>query len=33
MMYLANNIDQMHHSLNEPKKLIFVYNSDQKDHS
>jgi len=28
-MYLVNNIDQIHHLMNEPKKLIFVYNSDR----
>jgi len=30
MMYLVNNIDQIHHLMNEPKKLIFTYISDRR---
>lgn len=30
MMYLIDIIGQMHHLLNEPKKLVFTYNTDQK---
>jgi len=29
-MYLVNNIDQKHHLLNEPTKLIFPYNNDRR---
>jgi len=28
MMYLVYIMGQIHHLLNEPKKLIFAYNSD-----
>jgi hypothetical protein len=31
-MYLVNNIDQIHHLMNEPKKLIFAYNSDWREY-
>jgi len=31
-MYLVNNIDQIHHLMNESKKLIFTYNSDRKEY-
>jgi hypothetical protein len=30
-MYLVYVIDQIHHLMNEPKKLIFAYNSDQRE--
>jgi hypothetical protein len=29
-MYLVYVIDQIHHLMNEPKKLIFAYNYDQR---
>jgi hypothetical protein len=32
-MYLVNNIDQIHHLLNESKKLIFAYNSDRWEYN
>jgi hypothetical protein len=31
-MYLVYIIDQIHHLLNEHKKLIFAYNSDQREY-
>jgi hypothetical protein len=31
-MYLVNNMDQIHHIMNEPKKMIFAYISDRKEY-
>jgi hypothetical protein len=31
-MYIVYNIDHIHHLLNEPKKLKFVYNSDRREY-
>jgi len=32
-MYLVNNIDQIHYLMNESKKLIFAYNSNQMEYT
>jgi hypothetical protein len=31
-MYLVYIIDQIRHLMNEPKKLIFAYNSDRREY-
>jgi len=31
MMYVVYIVDHIHHLLNEPKKLKFVYNSDRRE--
>ena len=31
-MNVVDNIDYIHHLLNEPKKLKFTYNNDRRDY-